>query len=107
MNGPDVLFRHGHEFGKAAVGVDAQNIDLFTDVAVARAAGLTNAAADVSFGADPLADGDAVDGGAHGVDPTDEFVARGDADLDAASAPGIPLINVAIGAADAGVRDRD
>ena len=67
MDGPDVFFRDGDELGEAAVGVDAQNIDLFADVAVAGAAGLTDAAADVPFGADALADGGARDGRADGA----------------------------------------
>lgn len=107
MDRPDVLFGDGDEFGEAAVGVDAENIDLFADVTVAGAAGLTQATADVAFGANALADGGASDGRADGVDPADEFVAGGDANLHAASAPGVPFVDVAIGAADAGVGDGD
>ena len=50
MDGPDVFFGDGDELGEAAVGVDAENIDLFADVAVARAARLADAAADVPLG---------------------------------------------------------
>ncbi len=107
VDGPDVFFGDGDEFGEAAFGVDAENIDLFADVAVAGAAGLTHAAADVPFSTDALADGGAGDGGADGVDAADEFVAGGDADLHAAAAPGVPFVDVAVGAADAGVRDGD
>ena len=51
--------------------------------------------------------GGAGDGGADGGDAADEFVAGGDADFHAAAAPGVPFINVAVGAADAGVGDGD
>src|SRR5207245_7975234 len=37
VHGPDVFFGDGDEFGEAAVGVDAENIDLFADVAIAGA----------------------------------------------------------------------
>src|SRR5262245_46948878 len=107
MDGPDVFFGDSDEFSEAAVGVDAENIDLFADMAVAGAAGLTHAAADVTFGTDALADGGAGDGGADRVDAADEFVAGGDADFHAAAAPGVPFVDVAIGAADAGVGDGD
>lgn len=107
VDGPDVFFRHGDEFGEAAVSINAENIDLFTDVAVAGAAGLAHAAADVSFGTDALADTSAGDGGTDGVDAAHKFVAGGYADLDAAAAPGVPFVDMAIGAADAGVGDGD
>src|SRR5439155_18363060 len=84
MDGPDVFFGHSDVFGETAVGVDSQNIDLFADVSVAGAAGLADAAADVTFGADPLADGGAIDGVADRVNAADELVGGGGAKLDGA-----------------------
>src|SRR5581483_3404025 len=107
MDRPDVFFRHGDELGETAVGVDPQNIDLFADVAVASAAGLADAAADVAFSADALANGCATDGGADCLDAADKFVAGRDAQLDAALAPGVPFVDMTVGAADPGVRYGD
>src|SRR5262245_50247811 len=76
-------------------------------MAVARAARLANAAADVPLGAHPLADGRSRHGTANLNHAADEFMARRDAELDAAAAPGVPFINVSVGAADAGVRHGD
>ena len=104
VDGPDVFLGNGDKFGEAAVGIDAENIDLLADMAVPRAAGLAHATADVAFGTDSLADGRAGDGRANGVNTTNEFVAGGDADFHAAAAPGIPFINMTVGPTDAGVR---
>ena len=46
------------------------------------------------------------DGTAYCDYAADELVARGDADDDAAFAPGVPFVDVPVGPADAGMRDR-
>lgn len=107
VNRPDIALWQREVLGKTAIAVDADNVHFFADVAVAGAAGFAGAAADVALAADAVADAGSQHGRAQRLDDADEFVAGGDADGDAAGAPGVPFIDVAVGAADAGVGDAD
>ena len=52
-----------------------------------------------------VADGEVVDVGADGDDFADELMADGEALFDGGAGPGVPLVDVQVGAADAGVED--
>jgi hypothetical protein len=60
---------------------------------------------DVALSADKLADRKIGDIGAYGYDLADEFMTDGKALPDGGSSPGIPVVDVEIGAADSGVED--
>ena len=104
------MFSSGTETNsrEAAVAVDAEDIDLLADVAVARAAGLAEAAADVPFGADALADRACGRPRCRSAAtrPTNSCPVVMPSGI-AALAPGVPFVDMPVGAADAGVRDRD
>ena len=65
------------------------------------------AADDVAFAGDKLADGEVGDVRAEGYNFADELVADDEPLTDGGFGPDVPLINVEIGAADAGEEDAD
>ena len=75
------------------------------EVAAAGEAVAAASADDVTFAGDDLADGEIGDVGADGDDLADELVADGEADGDGGAGPGVPVVDVEVGAADAGVED--
>jgi len=104
---PDVLLGHRHELRKAPISIDAENVHLLADVHLPGAARLTDPATDVAFGADALADLRALHAAAHRDHLADELVAGRGTNSDTAGAPLVPLVNVPVCAADAGVGDGD
>ena len=65
------------------------------------------AADDVALGADQVADLVTADIAADRDDAADEFVARDRARLDRLLRPGVPVVDVDVGAADAGLQHLD
>src|SRR3954471_19525885 len=97
---PDVRRRHRDVLGEAPVAVDADDARVRTDV---RIAGATEQAAtidDVSFGRDAITLLHIGDEIADLYDFAREFVADDEGRLAAALRPGIPFVDVYVGAAD-------
>jgi hypothetical protein len=76
-------------------------------MALPRSALFANAAANVPLGTHALADRSALDSVTDSHDAPDKFVPRGNPYADATFTPRIPFIDMAIGPADSGVRNRD
>ncbi|CAM5629473.1 hypothetical protein RLIN73S_05304 [Rhodanobacter lindaniclasticus] len=104
---PQLGGRHGHVLGERAVAVHADADGVRAQVLAAGAAVAAVAADDVAFGGDAVADLVAGDAGADLHDAADELVADGEARLDRALAPLVPLVDVQVGAADGGFLDPD
>ena len=106
----DVGGRHRDVVGEGAVAVHADDLGALAEVGVAQAALEAVAADDVSFGGDQVADGEQSGAGrlpAQLDDLAGELVADDDRRLEPAAGPAVPLPDVEIGAADAGVVDAD
>src|SRR4051794_39197736 len=104
---PYVFLGHRDVLREAAVAVDADDVDLLADVALAGAARLAVPAADVALGADALPRLASVHRVAAFHNAADELMAGGDADRDTVLAPGVPLVDVPVGPTDPGVGDGD
>jgi hypothetical protein len=102
VDSPYVGGRDGNVLGEAAGAVDADSHRVGAEVALARFAGAALAADDVPLGRHALADLPADDFLAELHDLADELVADGHGCLDRALGPGVPFVDVDIGAADGG-----
>src|SRR6185312_921309 len=98
---------HGHVLGERTVAVHADADGVRAQVLAAGAAVAAVAAHDVAFGGDAVADLVAGDTGADLHDAADELVADGEARLDRALGPFVPLVDVQVGAADRGLLQLD
>src|SRR5690606_15088019 len=101
---PDVGRGHHHIGGEAPVPVDATNLDVLANVGLAGPAVGAPAAGEVHLGGDGGAHGEAlgVDPGAQGGQAPAELVAEDEGELEAGLGPGVPLVDVDVGAADGG-----
>src|SRR5690606_24842606 len=104
---PDVGRRHGDVLGEAAVAVDADDPRVRADVGVPGAAQRAAAADDVPLRRHPVADVDVGHQGAHLRHVAGELVADGEWRTAAPLRPGVPVVDVDVGAADAGAPDAD
>ena len=104
---PHVILRHRDVFGKRAVAIDADDLDLFADVRLAGAAEKAGEIGDVAFGRHAIADAHRAHRAADRRDGSHELVPDDDRRLDALLRPRIPGVDVEIGAADAGLFDVD
>ena len=104
---PDVGHGQDDVFGEGAVAVDADAEGVGAEMAAAGEAVAAASADDVAFAADELADGDVGDVGADVDDFADELVADDEALADGGAGPGVPVVDVEVGAADAGGEDAD
>ena len=102
---PDVGHGQDDELGEGAVAIDPDAHGVGAEVAAAGEAVAAAAADDVAFAGDDGADGEVFDVGADGDDFADELVADGEAGFDDGAGPGVPLVDMQVGAADAGVED--
>ena len=100
---PDVGHGQGDVFGKCTGAVDADALGLGAEMAAACHAVSTASADDVALAADNVAGEEVVDVGADLDDFADELVADGHGDFDGFLGPVVPLEDVHVGAADAGV----
>src|SRR5262249_28293779 len=87
--------------------VDADALGVFAEVSAAGEAVAAMTTDDVAFAGDDVADVEVVDIGAGGDDSADEFVADMHGDGDGFLGPGVPVVDVHIGSADAGAEDFD
>jgi hypothetical protein len=97
---PDVLLGDEHELGEAAVQVDADNFQILAEMRIAHLAGAAVAAIHVHFRADEIA---GLGGGhvrAHFFHYAAKFVAERHRRMNSRCRPGIPAVNVQVGAAD-------
>jgi hypothetical protein len=104
---PDVGHWEDHIFGEGSVAIDADSESMGAEVTAAREAVSAATADDVTFSADELTDGEIGDVGADGYDFADELVTNDEPLTDGRSGPGIPVVNMEVGAADAGVENAD
>jgi hypothetical protein len=104
---PQVGGRHGHVFGERTVAVHADAHRVRAQVLAPGAAVAAVAAHDVALGRDAVADAVTGHARAHLHDAPDELVADGEAGLDGALAPLVPLVDVQVGAADRGLLQLD
>ena len=91
---PDVRVRHGHVFGKTAVGIDAvaQRVRTFVSTPGETIAATT--ADEMAFDTDDVADLEIIDVRAEFDDLTDEFVAENCGDFDSRLSPRVPIPDV-------------
>ncbi len=101
---PDIRVRHGHVFGKTAVGIDAVAERIRTFVTTARETITTTPAYQMAFDTDDVADVEVVDVRANFDDLADEFVPQDRRNLDRRLRPRVPVIDMNIRAANAGLR---
>ena len=103
----DVEGRDAHILGEGAGDVDADAAGLRVEVEVAGAGGAAPHADDVALARDPLPDLEVADVGADGGDLAGIFVADDHRHRHGAARPLVPVIDVEVGAADAGAADLD
>jgi hypothetical protein len=104
---PDVGHGQDDELGEGSVAIDSDTHGVGAEVATASETVAAAAADYVAFAGDDGSDGEVFDVGADGDDFADEFVADDEAGLDDGACPGVPLVDVEVGAADAGVEYAD
>ena len=104
---PDVGHGQDDVFGEGSGAVDADSAGEGAEMAAAGEAVAAASADDVAFAADEVAGLEVVDVGADLGDLADEFVADDEGDGDGLLRPGVPVVDVEVGAADAGLEDAD
>ena len=104
---PDVGHGKDDVFGEGPGAVDADSAGEGAEMAAAGEAVATASADDVAFAGDEVAGFEVVDVGADLGDFADEFVADDEGDGDGFLRPGVPVVDVEVGAADAGLEDAD
>ena len=97
-----------HEvFGEAALPIDAHAHGVDAQMAAAGAAIAAEPAGDVAFARDAIAHREATHLAAHVDDAAEVFVTHGHGHRDGLLRPGIPVVDVHVGAADGGLGDLD
>ena len=104
---PDVRHRQHDLLGERAVAAHAQPDRVRAEVPAAGPAVAAAAADDVALAADDVADCEVVDVAAELEDLADELVADDERRPDRLLGPGVPVGDVEVGAADAGLQDAD
>ena len=99
---PDVRRRHRDVLGETAVAIDADDLRVRADVRVAGAAEQASAVDDVAFGGHAIAFAHVGDEAADLHDFAGELVADDDRRFHAPLRPRVPIVDVNVGAADAG-----
>ena len=107
MMAPDVGHGQRDEFGKGTRAIDAYALGGHAQVAPTGEAVAAASADHVAFAADDVAGEEVVDVGADGDDFADEFVADGHGDGNGFLRPVVPVVDVDVGSADAGVEHAD
>ena len=91
---PDVRVRHGHVFGKTAVGIDPVTQRVRTLVPTPGETVATTTADEMAFDTDDVADLEIIDVRADLDDLTDEFVTENCGDFDGRLRPRVPIPDV-------------
>ena len=107
---PADRFGYGEILGEGAVAVDAQDLHVVADVELAEQGGQVAGVVDVGLGGDIVADLDPLDVAADLHDFAGHLVAHGLGQAllaDPVGGPGVPLVDVDVGAADGGGPDLD
>ena len=104
---PDVGHRQRQVFGERAGAIDADALGVLAEVPAAGQAVSTPAADNVALAADDLADVEVLDVGADLDDLADKLVADHHRDRDCPIRPGVPRLDVNVGAADPGAQHLD
>src|SRR3569832_1905635 len=106
-HGPEIRGRHLEVFGDGAVAPATDADRTVTEMAFARAAIAADAAGDMAFARDAIAHFVTDDAGTDLDDEAHEFVADDARHMDVALRPVIPVHDVEVSAADAGLADAD
>ena len=104
---PDVGHRDDDVLGEGSVAIDTNAEGMSTEVTAAGEAVAAASADNVAFSADELAYREIGDIGADGDDFADKLVADDETLADGGASPGVPIVDVEVGAADACVEDAD
>jgi len=104
---PDVGHGQNDVLGEGSVAIDTYAEGMGTEMTAAGEAVAAASADDVAFAGDELAYGDVSDVRAKVDDLSDKFVADDETLADSFAGPGIPIVDVEIGAADSCVEDAD
>src|ERR1041385_1293888 len=104
---PDIGLGKDQEFGESAGAIYADTLGVLAEVSPPRQAVAAMAADDVAFAGDDVAFVEVMGVGAGGNDSADEFVADVHGNGDGFLGPGVPVVDVHIGSADAGPEDFD
>ena len=104
---PDVGHRDAEVLGEGAGPVDADALRVLAEMAAAGQAVAAAAADDVPLAGDDVADLEVVDVAADRDDPADELVADHHRHGDGLLRPGVPVVDVDVGAADGRLVDLD
>ena len=104
---PDVGHRQGEILGKRSRPIDADALGVFAEMPAAGEAVAAAAADDVPLAADDVADVKVLDIRADFDDPADKLMAHHHRHGDRLLGPGVPFVDVHVGAADAGPQDLD
>ena len=107
MDGPDIFFGDCNPLRKTTVAIDSQDVHVFTNVSLARAAGLAPAAANMTFSANSVTHLGASDRCPGFFYNSNEFMPGGDSQFHTASTPGIPFKDVSICSAYPGMSHAD
>jgi hypothetical protein len=102
---PDVGHGEDDVLGEGAITVDSDSERVGAEVAAAGETVAATSADDVAFAADELADGEIGDIGADGYDFADELVSDHETLTDGGFSPGVPVVDMEIGATDASVKN--
>ncbi len=102
---PDVGHGQDDVFGEGSGAVDADSAGEGAEMAAAGEAVAAASADDVAFAGDEVSGLEVVDVGADLGDLADEFVTDDEGDGDGFLRPGVPVVDVEVGAADAGLED--
>ncbi len=104
---PNIGHRHGDVFGEGAGPLHADPLRVLAQMTPAGQAVAAVATDDVPLAADDLAGMEILDVGADLDDAADELVTDDQRHRDGSPSPGVPLVDVQIGAADAGAQHLD
>jgi hypothetical protein len=102
---PDVGHGHDNVFGEGSVAIDTYAEGVGAEMAATGEAVSATATDYVTFSADELAYGKIGDVGAELDDFADELMADDETFADGGASPGVPVVDVEVGAADSGVED--
>src|SRR5437764_10609181 len=104
---PDIGHQQGQILCKCAGAINADAFGVFTKMPAAGETVSTAATDNVPFAADDIADGKVMHVAADLDDAADEFVADSHRNGNGLLRPVVPVVNVNIGAADAGAENLD
>ena len=104
---PDVRHRQREILGERAGPIHADALRFLAEVTAAGQAVSASPANDVPFAADDVVDAEILDVASHGDDPADELMAHDQRHGNGPLRPGVPVVDMDVGAADARAENLD